>query len=69
VLPGFPLPGGHEIFPERLRTRISDFTIAVDSTLSCLPVEEEEIFDRLRLEGTRCAPRVLCNIIFHETVQ
>lgn len=51
VLPGFPLPGGHEIFPERLRTRISYVTIAVDSTLSRLSVKEEVLAAiRIRLQ-------------------
>ena len=69
VFPRFPLPGGHEIFPERFCSGIGDFTLLVDSTFSSLPVEEEEIFRRLRLEGTRCAPGELFFVIINETVR
>src|SRR5882757_940115 len=71
VFPRFPLPRGHEIFPERLCSRIGYVTLPTNSTLSfsSFRIKEEEIFGRLRLEGTRYAFRKLFNVIFNETVR
>jgi len=69
VPPHFPLPGRPEIFPKRLCRRIGDFTVLVDSAFAPLAVKEEEIFHRLRLEGTWGAPGELRSVILDEAVR
>jgi hypothetical protein len=71
VVPRLPLPGGHKRFPERLYSRIGYVTLPTDSALSFSSsrMKEEEIFRRLRLEGSRCASGKLYNVIFNETVR